>query len=146
MGANQSAVYASNGANELLVPNKFASNGAKGLYMPKKTGQVLIFHSSSKWKSHFQSSKETNKLMVIHFTATWCGPCRAMEPIIRGFAAKYVGVEFIQIDVDELESVAREYAVQALPAFILIKKGKTVDKVVGAEKGALQKKIEKYMV
>ena len=41
--------------------------------------------------------------MVIHFTAAWCGPCRTMEPIIRDFAAKYVAVEFIQIDVDELE-------------------------------------------
>ncbi|KAK1349209.1 putative monodehydroascorbate reductase (NADH) [Heracleum sosnowskyi] len=146
MGANQSAVYASNGANESFMPNKFASKGANESFMPKKTGQVLIFRSSSKWNSHFQSSKETNKLMVIHFTATWCGPCRAMEPIIRDFAAKYVGVEFIQIDVDELEGVAKEYAVQALPAFVLIKKGKAVDKVVGAEKAALQKKIEKYMV
>ncbi|WOH16486.1 hypothetical protein DCAR_0936041 [Daucus carota subsp. sativus] len=132
MGANQSAVH--------------SSNGTGGLIMPKKSGQVLIFRSSSKWKSHFQSSKQTDKLLVIHFTATWCGPCHTMEPVIRGFAAKYVGVEFIQIDVDELEAVAREYAVQALPAFILIKKGKTVDKVVGAEKAALQHKIEKCMV
>ncbi|KAK1349218.1 putative monodehydroascorbate reductase (NADH) [Heracleum sosnowskyi] len=146
MGANQSAVYASDGTTESFMPKKFASSGANDLFMPKKTGQVLIFHSSSKWKSHFQSSKETNKLMDIHFTATWCGPCRTMEPIIHDFAAKYVGVEFIQIDVDELEGVAREYAVQALPAFILIKKGKSVDKVVGAEKAALQKKIEKYMI
>lgn len=45
-----------------------------------------------------------------------------------------------------MQGVAREYAVQALPAFILIKKGKAVDKVVGAEKAALQNKIEKYMV
>nr|XP_017225496.1 PREDICTED: thioredoxin H2-like [Daucus carota subsp. sativus] len=131
MGANQSAVYARNEANELFTP--------------QKSGQVLTFHSSSKWRSHFQSSRQTNKLMVIHFTAAWCGPCRTMEPVIRDFAAKYVGVEFIQIDVDELEAVAREDAVQALPAFILIKKGKTVDKVAGAEKAALQNKIEKCM-
>ena len=44
-----------------------------------------------------------------------------------------------------MQAVAREYGVQALPAFILIKKGKTVDKVVGAEKAALQNKIEKCM-
>ncbi|XP_074369653.1 thioredoxin H2-like [Apium graveolens] len=131
MGANQSAVYASNGSNEVI--------------MPKKAGRVLSFHSSAKWRSHFQVSKETTKLMVIHFTAAWCGPCRTMDPVLRDFAATYADVEFIKIDVDELEDVAREYAVQALPAFILIKKGKAVDKVVGAEKIALQKKIEKYM-
>ncbi|KAK1376511.1 putative monodehydroascorbate reductase (NADH) [Heracleum sosnowskyi] len=131
MGANQSAVYASNGSNEVV--------------MPKKSGRVLSFHSSTKWKSHFQVSKETTKLMVIHFTAAWCGPCRMMDPVLRDFSATYADVEFIKIDVDELEDVAREYAVQALPAFILIKKGKAVDKVVGAEKITLQKKIEKYM-
>lgn len=63
MGANQSSVYASNGPNDSFMPKKFASKGANDLFMPKKTGQVLIFHSSSKWKSHFQSSKETNKLV-----------------------------------------------------------------------------------
>lgn len=41
--------------------------------------------------------------MVIHFTAAWCGPCRTMDPVIRDFAATYTDVEFIKIDVDELE-------------------------------------------
>jgi thioredoxin 1 len=40
--------------------------------------------------------------MVIDFTATWCGPCKYMEPIIKELAAKYKYVEFIKIDVDEL--------------------------------------------
>lgn len=40
--------------------------------------------------------------MVIDFTATWCGPCKYMDPIIQEFAAKYTKVEFIKIDVDEL--------------------------------------------
>lgn len=41
--------------------------------------------------------------MVIHFTAAWCGPCQTMDPVLRDFAATYVDVEFIKIDVDELE-------------------------------------------
>lgn len=40
--------------------------------------------------------------MVIDFTATWCGPCKYMDPIIKELAAKYKDVEFIKIDVDEL--------------------------------------------
>lgn len=40
--------------------------------------------------------------MVIDFTATWCVPCRSMEPVINEFAAKYTDVEFMKIDVDEL--------------------------------------------
>lgn len=40
--------------------------------------------------------------LVIDFTATWCGPCKTMDPVIKEFAAKYTDVEFIKIDVDEL--------------------------------------------
>ncbi|KAG5059364.1 hypothetical protein AAZX31_01G039200 [Glycine max] len=104
---------------------------------------VLTFHSTAKWKAHFDASKETNKLMVIDFTATWCGPCKYMDPIIKEFAAKYTDVEFIKIDVDELMEVAEAFQVQAMPTFILIKKGKVVEKVVGAKKEELQKLIEK---
>ncbi|GMP94171.1 hypothetical protein CsSME_00043720 [Camellia sinensis var. sinensis] len=64
--------------------------------------QVLAFHSSARWRAHFEASKTTAKLMVIDFTASWCVPCRFMEPTINEFAAKYTDVEFIKIDVDEL--------------------------------------------
>ncbi|XP_020218053.1 thioredoxin H2 [Cajanus cajan] len=104
---------------------------------------ILTFNSTAKWKAHFDASKETNKLMVIDFTATWCGPCKYMDPIIKEFAAKYTDVEFIKIDVDELMEVAQAFQVQAMPTFILIKKGKVVEKVMGAKKEELQKLIEK---
>ncbi|KAL0421198.1 UNVERIFIED_CONTAM: Thioredoxin H2 [Sesamum latifolium] len=111
---------------------------------PAKKGQVITFRSSSKWKIHFEASKQTSKLIVIDFTASWCGPCQYMQPAINEFAEKYTDVEFIKIDVDELHDVAEEFGVQAMPTFILIKKGKEVDKVVGAKKDDLQKKIEKH--
>ncbi|WVZ11111.1 hypothetical protein V8G54_015641, partial [Vigna mungo] len=109
------------------------------------SSQILTFHSTAKWKAHFDASKEINKLMVIDFTATWCGPCKQMDPVIRDFAAKYTNVEFIKIDVDELMGVSQEFQVQAMPTFILVKKGKVVDKVVGAKREELQKLIEKHL-
>ncbi|KAA8529481.1 hypothetical protein F0562_033720 [Nyssa sinensis] len=110
----------------------------------RKTSQVIAFHSSAKWRAHFEASKATTKLIVIDFTAAWCRPCRSMEPAINGFAAKYTDVEFIKIDVDELMDVAQEFGVQAMPTYILMKKGKEVDKVIGAKREELQKKIEKH--
>ncbi|BAT99317.1 thioredoxin H2-like [Vigna umbellata] len=104
---------------------------------------ILTFHSTAKWNAHFHASKETNKLLVIDFTATWCGPCKTMDPVIKEFAAKYTDVEFIKIDVDELMEVAQAFQVQTMPTFILIKKGKVVEKVVGAKKEELQKLIQK---
>ncbi|KAK7274176.1 hypothetical protein RIF29_15254 [Crotalaria pallida] len=70
-----------------------------------QSSHILTFHSTAKWKAHFDASKGMNKLMVINFTATWCGPCKYMDPIILEFAAKYSDVEFIKIDVDELMEV-----------------------------------------
>lgn len=50
------------------------------------------------------------------------------------------------LELPEKQNVAQEYGVQAMPTFILIKRGKVVDKVTGAKKDELQRKIEKYMV
>ncbi|KAK8644292.1 hypothetical protein V6N13_123603 [Hibiscus sabdariffa] len=73
--------------------------------------------------------------MVIDFSASWCGPCKLMEPPLTAMADKFS-------DVDELPDVAQEFGVQAMPTFVLLKKGKEVDRVVGAKKDELQKKID----
>ncbi|KAK0575179.1 hypothetical protein LWI29_035124 [Acer saccharum] len=116
--------------------------------LPKRhsPNQILEFQSKDQWKAHFETSKETNKLLVIDFTATWCGPCKSMEPAIKEFVAKYTEVEFIKIDVDKFTEIAKEFAIEAMPTFILVKKGKEVDRLVGAKKDDLQKKIEKHRI
>ncbi|XP_021297775.1 thioredoxin H2 [Herrania umbratica] len=106
--------------------------------------RVLTFHSSPRWQLHFNSVKETPKLIVIDFSASWCGPCKFIEPAVHGMAAKFTEVDFVKIDVDELPDVAQEFGVQAMPTFVLVKKGKEVDRVVGAQKNNLEKKVEKH--
>ncbi|XP_019414780.1 PREDICTED: thioredoxin H2-like [Lupinus angustifolius] len=110
----------------------------------KRKAYFLTFHSAAKWKAYFDSYKETNKLMVIGLMATWCVPCKYMEPVIRQFAAKYTDVEFIKLDVDVLMEVAQTFQVQAIPSFILMKKGKVVEKVMGPKREELHKLIEKH--
>ncbi|KAK7407326.1 hypothetical protein VNO78_09154 [Psophocarpus tetragonolobus] len=120
-------------------------NRGNGHKSSKSCVHILTFHTTAEWKAHFDASKETNKLMVIDFTATWCGPCKNMDPVIQEFATNYTNVEFIKIDVDELMGVSEEFQVQGMPTFILMKKGKVIDKVVGAKKEELQKLIEKHL-
>ncbi|XP_062151248.1 thioredoxin H2 [Alnus glutinosa] len=105
---------------------------------------IMSFHSSARWQLHFNSSKESSQLTVIDFAAAWCGPCKFMEPAVHGMATKFSDVVFAKIDVDELPDVAQEFQVQAMPTFVLVKKGKEVDRVVGAKKDELEKKIEKH--
>ncbi|XP_022679131.1 thioredoxin H2-2 isoform X1 [Setaria italica] len=79
--------------------------------------------------------------MVIDFSASWCGPCRFIEPAFKEMASKYTDVAFVKIDVDELADVARTWKVEAMPTFVLAKGGKEVSRVVGAKKDELERKI-----
>ncbi|XP_062009964.1 thioredoxin H2 [Rosa rugosa] len=106
--------------------------------------RVTSFHSSARWQLHFNSIKDTSKLLVIDFSASWCGPCRFIEPAIHAMADRFTDVDFAKIDVDELSDVSQEFGVQAMPTFVLLKNGKEVDRVVGAKKDELEKKVDKY--
>ncbi|XP_008796645.1 thioredoxin H2-2 [Phoenix dactylifera] len=103
---------------------------------------VVAIHSENAWNDHWKSHKDSSKLMVIDFSASWCGPCRFIEPAFKAMAAKYTDVVFVKIDVDELSEVAQQWQVQAMPTFVLVKGGSEVGRVVGAKKDELEKKIE----
>ncbi|XP_074294208.1 thioredoxin H5-like [Silene latifolia] len=108
------------------------------------TNRVIAFHSSACWRDYFRASMMSDKLMVIYFTASWCSPCRYMAPTVDEFAAHYTDVEFDKIDVDELYNVSQELGVQAMPTFLFIRGGKEIDRVTGARREELQRKIEKH--
>ncbi|GAV81661.1 Thioredoxin domain-containing protein [Cephalotus follicularis] len=120
-------------------------NGCPLVSTHAKTAQIKEFHTKDQWEAYFDSCKEINKLLVIDFSATWCGPCKFIEPTIKEFAATYTEVEFMKIDVDVLADVAREFQVNVMPTFILIKNGKEVERIVGTKSDELQNKIEKHM-
>lgn len=79
--------------------------------------------------------------VVVDFTATWCGPCRIISPVFVELSRRFPEIFFLKVDVDELRDVAQEWAVEAMPTFIFIKEGKAVDKVVGARKDELERKV-----
>ncbi|XP_014499716.1 thioredoxin H-type [Vigna radiata var. radiata] len=109
--------------------------------MAAEEGQVIGVHTVSDWKERLEKGKEANKLIVVDFTASWCGPCRFIAPILAEIAKKMPRVTFLKVDVDELESVSKEWEIEAMPTFLFLKEGKLVDKVVGAKKDELQAKI-----
>ncbi|KAL5663001.1 hypothetical protein ACJX0J_023109, partial [Zea mays] len=62
--------------------------------------------------------------MVIDFSASWCGPCRFIEPAFKELASRFSDAIFVKVDVDELAEVARTWKVEAMPTFVLVKDGK----------------------
>ncbi|GAB2211271.1 hypothetical protein Droror1_Dr00016564 [Drosera rotundifolia] len=64
------------------------------------------FHSANRWQLRYNSIKSTYQLLVVVFSATWCGPCRAIEPVYRAMAEWFTDVSFAKIDVDELPAIS----------------------------------------
>ncbi|KAJ8645276.1 hypothetical protein MRB53_007024 [Persea americana] len=104
-------------------------------------GTVISCHSLDAWNEQLQKGNDSKKLVVVDFTASWCGPCRFIAPYLGELAQMLPDVTFLKVDVDELKSVATDWAIEAMPTFMFLKEGKIVDKVVGARKEELQQKI-----
>jgi len=89
---------------------------------------------------------ESDKLSVIDFWAEWCGPCRAIGPVIEELAKEYEGsVNIGKVNVDNNPQVSTNYGITSIPAILFVKNGEVVDKLVGAQpKANFVKKIEAH--
>lgn len=83
------------------------------------------------------------KLVVVDFTASWCGPCRFIAPYFEELAEENPDVEFVKVDVDDAEDVAGECGISAMPTFQFYKGGVKIDEMRGANKEGLATKVAK---
>ena len=72
------------------------------------------------------------KIVVIDFSASWCGPCKMIAPLYEQLSEQVDNVIFVKVDVDENPETAMKFSVSAMPTFVFIKKGDVVEKLMGA--------------
>ena len=98
--------------------------------------------------ANFQTTVlESDKLTVIDFWAEWCGPCRAIGPVIEELATQYEGkVNIGKVNVDVNPTLSMNFGITSIPAILFVKGGQVVDKQIGAvPKAVLDKKIQAHL-
>ena len=79
-----------------------------------------------------QEVLRSEQLVLVDFWATWCGPCKAIAPIIDGIAATFAGkLKIAKVNVDENGATPSRYGVRSIPTLLLFKGGKVADQLVG---------------
>mmetsp|Transcript_6070 Transcript_6070/g.9303 ORF Transcript_6070/g.9303 Transcript_6070/m.9303 type:complete len:106 (+) Transcript_6070:93-410(+) len=91
------------------------------------------------WNALMETSK--SKLVVVDFTASWCGPCKFIAPVFEKLADENPDAEFVKVDVDEAEEIAAACGISAMPTFQFFKGGKKVDEMKGADQKSLEAKV-----
>ena len=85
------------------------------------------------------------KLVVLDFMATWCGPCKMIGPKLDELAVELAdSIVVLKVDVDECEDIAGEYGINSMPTFVFVKSGKKLEEFSGANVDKLRNTVLKH--
>ena len=102
---------------------------------------------SVKGNNFREEAVNTDKLVLVDFYATWCGPCKALAPVLEEVSEKYSdSIKIVKVDVDEEESIAAKFGIVSIPTIVFLKNGQTVTSFVGLKSAAeIEKLVEKNL-
>ena len=105
-------------------------------------GGVTELATVEQWET-IRDSEE--RLVVLDFTATWCGPCQRIAPAFAALAEEYECTAlFVKCDVDDLGELAAELGVASMPTFLFFKSAECVEALHGADEARLRELVEKH--
>lgn len=86
------------------------------------------------------STTNDNTLIMLYFTASWCGPCQKIKSFITNKQSEYQTVCFSTIDVDDddYQELCNDFSISAMPTFVFYKNNNEIDKVVGADESKIE--------
>jgi thioredoxin len=96
-------------------------------------------------KAEFDAIVAGDKLVVVDFTATWCGPCQNIAPTFAAMAEEFTDAQFIKVDVDANEETAAACEIACMPTFQFWRGGKKIDQFEGADANTLRARVTKHL-
>ncbi|WP_040327373.1 thioredoxin [Clostridium ihumii] len=86
-------------------------------------------------------------VVVVDFFATWCGPCKMLSPVFSSLGEEMkFKTDFLKVDIDESEILARRFKVNTVPTVIIFENGQEMDRLIGfIPKENLKEKVESYL-
>jgi len=100
---------------------------------PEEYGQALVTATSA------------GRLLVVDFSAKWCGPCNQIAPVFGEISNRYPTVDFLKVDVDDQPELAAANSITAMPTFLFFNNGQRVDEVKGANAAKIEQTIKKHL-
>ena len=76
---------------------------------------------------------KSEKVVLLDFFATWCGPCRMVAPVLEEIAEENENIKVVKIDVDQEPGLAQKFGVTSIPLLVVIKDGEVVNQSLGAK-------------
>lgn len=85
-------------------------------------------------QNEFEQLIADNKFVVVDYTASWCGPCRMIAPLIDRLAVEYGNsVSVVKIDIEKNQDNAKKYEIKDIPAVLVFRDGEVVEKLLGLQ-------------
>lgn len=118
--------------------------GGVPLFRESEEEPVKVVHGNDAFEAALNGAGD-GQLVVVDFSAKWCGPCKAIAPLFKQMATELKDVLFLTVDVDVSQDVAKKMAISSIPTFILFKDGERLELLRGASPDKLKTTIQQHM-